>query len=485
MHHAAQKGNEARIRKLLETSEVDTFDMSNKTPLMHACANGRLGCAKLLISSKSDVNKGDPETGKTPLYYAVSGAHLSVADALIEAKADVNDCVNGESLLTAASRAPKSHMIVASLIAAGADANAVLPRGGLPPLLAAACSGCAKSVKLLLDAGANVDATDAEGRTAIFASMLTGNTTIFNMLLEAKASLHTAYKGMPILVSACSNNRFQIAKKLIAAGADPNDRGTTGTSPLNCCIKARNFEILHDLVNAGADIHESTAEIPSPFHEAANSGFNEALKIFIEAGANLNARTSKSGGTPLTHAVAKNKIKSAELLIAAGADVNAVTHTNLSSLMAAAIVGSVPLANLLISANVDMNLRDVNGETAVAHAIAKRQLPVLRALITANADVDIPCTFNYTPVFSASRDGFLEAVRVLVAANADPSIRAEDSSTPLIVAAQNGHLGVVKALIFAKADVNQRVTFDTPLTVAMNNGHNDIAKALKAAGAKL
>ena len=128
--------------------------------------------------------------------------------------------------------------------------------------------------------------------------------------------------GMSALHWAAQNGDSNIAEALIYAGA--NLEATTrlgGYTPLHLAARAGRGQVARALIESGADVDAptTTGEV-TPLHFAAGSGDVEAVRVLLEHGAIVNAREAQWGQTPLMFAAAKNRNATVRELLLAGAD---------------------------------------------------------------------------------------------------------------------------------------------------------------------
>ncbi|OIQ92587.1 phosphocholine transferase AnkX [mine drainage metagenome] len=150
-----------------------------------------------------------------------------------------------------------------------------------PPLSVAVRKGNLKAVDSLLAAGADVNAPDILGRTA----------------------LHVA----------AFYNRKQIAALLLAHGADVKASDSEGLTPLHAAVLAANADIATLLLDKGADVNAVTDTGKTPLHLAAAIGCYRLTKLLIPRGADVN-RKDKSGRTARFYAVRNGHAETAALL---------------------------------------------------------------------------------------------------------------------------------------------------------------------------
>jgi ankyrin repeat protein len=198
------------------------------------------------------------EAKTSELHDAVKADDLQRVQALLEAGAqDLNkvDVFLGTPLHFAASRG--SLEITRLLIEAGADVNAegaAVQRKG-HPLHAAALVNRVAVGALLIERGAEVDALNSVGETALIVASLSGHPEMVELLISAGADVlaedpHFHY---PALHAAASRGQLNVVKLLLAKGGDVNRQsGNGGTALLAAAINDR-LEVLEFLLDNGAD----------------------------------------------------------------------------------------------------------------------------------------------------------------------------------------------------------------------------------------
>ncbi|MBQ2380787.1 MAG: ankyrin repeat domain-containing protein [Akkermansia sp.] len=310
------------------------------------------------------------------------------------------------------------------LVRAGADVNAANERGDTA-LMRAAQRGRLDMVQVLLAADANPNAQDKRGWTALMGtcvSKYTRNTAIARALVAAGAQLELKNKqGFTALSYAAQSDKYDHVEYLLAAGADVNSEDGYGRSvlmraveckasvallqllldkganarqvnktgvggTLTAAVKTKNVEILRMMLQAGADV---TGACGSRALEMAVSyaGNPEMVRLLLEAGVNPNSAYTN----PLYLAVCtQQNTQCAELLLAAGADVNA--RVALGQLQAPPLFGAVgyprkdAFLHLLIAHGADVNARDKSGNTPFLTAAKRGYGSYLRILLEAGAD---------------------------------------------------------------------------------------------------
>jgi ankyrin repeat protein len=192
---------------------------------------------------------------------------------------------------------------------------------------------------------------------------------------------------------------------LLKGGADPNQHSSYG-APINLAAALGPPEIVVALLDAGADLQVRGFGGESPLHAAALAGQPIITRILVERGAQVDA-LDNLGRTPLlTYASgAAYNVVVLQILLKAGADPNAAEHTSkMSALDYIAIRGRTDEAEMLVMAGANVNAKDsLYGETPLHYATdcwnsAVGNHDLVRFLIAHGADVNAKDFNGYTPL---------------------------------------------------------------------------------------
>jgi ankyrin repeat protein len=163
-------------------------------------------------------------------------------------------------------------------------------------------------VAALLDSGVELD---------VFEAAATGRTEQLVQLIEEDPSLANAYSadGFTPLGFAVFFGQPRIVEALLNAGVDVNlpSRETMKVTPLASAAAAKQTDIARLLIAHGANVNARTASGHIPLHEAAGNGNVEMVKLLIENGADVHARTDEDK-TPLDFAIEYKRPEVVELL---------------------------------------------------------------------------------------------------------------------------------------------------------------------------
>ena len=177
------------------------------------------------------------------------------------------------------------------------------------PLLVAARSGDADGVRVLIADGADVNAADANGDTALQAAAQRGDTTLVDILLEAGATPTPGAVRRAII-----GEHYRVLQALIRAGADPNTScAWDGRCPLTEAARLDDVEFARELLERGAAASPEVKSIArSPLHTAAALGSDEMVRLLLEHGA--DPRVLWQARTPAQLARGEGQMVTARIL---------------------------------------------------------------------------------------------------------------------------------------------------------------------------
>ena len=347
-------------------------------------------------------------------------------------------------------------------------------------LVEAAKSGDDEALRSLLAAHADVNERQADGATALHWAAHRDDLKNAVLLIEAGADVRASNElEVSPLWLACVNGSASMVRVLLGAGADPNAAPASGETPLMHAARSGSTDAVKLLLLHGADVNAKTPlEDQTALMWALSEKHAEVSRTLIEHGAEVSAR-SKFGFTPLLFAARVGDLDGARALLAAGVDPNETASGGESALVVATVRGHVPFALWLLEQGADPN-SDGSGYTAlhwaagawetemtgpkgiVAHpghewdamrGLQEGKLELVHALLARGADPDArllkhPPRFGYTadrqrpagatPFLLAARAGDAGVMQVLVKAGASPRLAADDMTTTLMAAAGVG-----------------------------------------------
>jgi len=363
MHEAALRADVGLLRILVDAgADVDVPLPEGETPLMLASRTSGVGAVRLLIEHGAKVNVVERWQGQTPLMYAAANDRGEVAAALIAAGADVN-------ARTPRSDLPERKPAVRYFVE--------IPLAGLTPVMFAARHGGLSALRVLIKAGADINAKTPEGFSSV--------------------------------VIALDNLHFDAAKVLVEAGASADGGG------LFAVVEARNrvnyvgeyqmptgaetsLELLKLMLSHGADL---MSRLPEPLLDrdarftppppkitdvalirAARSSDVEAMRVLIEGGADPSLHDDKRGGvTPL-------------LAVMMGPELPSLIEADRRPTEDEAIAA----IDFLLDHGVEPSIANDLGATAL-HLAALRNYPaVIRHMAEKGANLNVADREGFTPL---------------------------------------------------------------------------------------
>ena len=229
----------------------------------------------------------------------------------------------------------------------GRDADVNVRQGdGATPLHWAAHLDDLETAGLLIRAGAAVDATNDLGATPLWVAATAGSAAMVASLLEARADPNLAPDtgGAPLMIAARQGNVAAV-RSLLAHGADVNVKeGAQGQTALMWAVARRHPEVVRVLLDAGADLHARTKSSRRHVLLCCQKSLGKTEgAVWVEQG----------GFTPLLFAARHGDAASAELLLAAGAPIDATAAAGTTALVVAAQHGFHDVAAVLLAKGAD------------------------------------------------------------------------------------------------------------------------------------
>ena len=302
------------------------------------------------------------------------------------------------------------------------------------PVADAAMRGDHGSVRALLQQGADVNAAQGDGMTALHWAADRGDLEMARMLVYA------------------------------GAGLDAVTRMAEYT-PLHLASRAGHGAVVRALLEAGSDPAAPTASGgATPLHLAAAAGDAEAVAALIEHGAEVDAREERARQTPLIFAAAQNRVEAIRALLAGGANPSLTTT----------VVDMVELEESLRGGANDAVRQQIAAQLAARDAQKEKEESEeeekpAEALKPLSMGQQVGRMGGMTALLHAARQGHAGAVEALLDAGGDIDQVSADGTTPIFIAALNGHFDLVLALLERGADPNlANHANGTPLFATIN-----------------
>ena len=361
---ASINGNPAMIEKLIQAGADPNAAMTKfgDTALMMTARTGKADAVKVLLDHGAQVNAKETWGGTTALMWAVSERHPAVVKLLIDHKADVNAKTN--FVPSASGRGFEGTTPVAT----HPDRPEEFASGLLTPLMFAAREDEMESARLLVAAGADLNAAGGDGKTALSLAAFDGSYDVASFLVDNKANVNVAdaQRFTPLFWAVDRRNMetapnfpwmvtvdpLPLIKKLLDAGADPNalvdntprarmregsPRIVFATALMRAAFSG-DIELVQLLLAHGADPHKMSKDRETPLMAACGTGF-------------INGYNKER--TPA------ERLAVVKLLVDLGEDVNAADGYGITPLMVAANLGDAGIVRYLIDKGADLAAHDL------------------------------------------------------------------------------------------------------------------------------
>ncbi len=389
------------------------------TALGLAAENGEAEMIQLLLARRVDVNIPIAPDGWTALLAAIQNGHRAVVQLLVTAGANVNVWSRGETPVILAAKCEERDIYnylypivnTAIRLCADRDGEHLLQathkrrirqqNRPVEKFIEMATEGNISEINRAIEVGIEIDELGSKGHTALMVAAYYGHRSVVNALLAAGADPNLLSDdnglgaGMTALMLAAgsffASNRQQIAKLLIAGGADVNQRGVGGKTAI--------------------------------FYAAlAGSGYQDCVETLIAAGADLDIHNDR-GHTVLTSVATAENYSMLNLLMQAGASTDGLASIQL---IQAASAGNINRVRALLTTNVNL---DLDRGAAIGNAAAAGHTQIVELLIQAGANVNLTDKLGFSPIASAAYSGYSEIVNLLIEAGADIQAPASESQS--------------------------------------------------------
>jgi ankyrin repeat protein len=372
------------LRTLLDRGEPPNRRAPNgQIPLNTAAQIGDLDAAKMLVKAGAEINASNPHRTSV-LRDAVEFGQVDLVSFLLANGAQVNARnAAGETALFSALRHRRQDLLKL-LIQAGADVNARNTQDDTPLTLAAKDDDL-ELVQLLKDAGARFSSPQEE----LLYAASDGSVNAIRRVLAPGVNVNRHYgRGITPLIAAAQNGETAAVKLLLAAGADINGFDTQNDTALMFAIKSKHQSTIQALIDGGADVTLLDMGGVSTLEQAATYLDDpDLVRLLIHRGVPLDGAKSLINHTPLMAAAAFGNIETAQILLAAGAEVNAQSKEGLTPLMDGALGGNPEILMLLLNAGANPTLKSKDGKTALdyarqVHEQSSSAVSILEKLVT-------------------------------------------------------------------------------------------------------
>ncbi len=316
--------------------------------------------------------------------------------------------------------------------------------------IGAASNGDLTAVSLFLRAGMRPDAGSPDAPSALEQALDEGHPDVARVLIEAGANVERSLRAV------ARDGDEQLFNLLLSKKPDQQALAAAlyeaaGTGHIN---------LVKELLDRGIGPNDRWGG-NLPLESAAYAGRTEVVKLLLARGADVNAVDKGSGGegeTALHYAARSGATDVVGLLLSAGASVNVQDKEGTTPLMDG--VAHRQITMMLLENKANVNLRDEAGRTALMLAAGQHLTSIIKLIVDKGADINAQDKRGWTPLMFTS--GAIdsvddpETVQTVLDNGGDPNKQDAGGYTALMYAAGKGLNGAVRVLLAAGANRDKK-----------------------------
>ncbi|KAJ5727000.1 ankyrin, partial [Penicillium malachiteum] len=375
------------VRTMLENGALcDWQDTTGRTPLFNAIRRGHEGILQLLLDNGAHINLQDAG-GQTPLIHAMLYAGERCDDVL---------------------RLDFHHGFFEMAEREGASDLDTIVTGAFDTGLKAAKDARLKTIRILLDRGADPALRDENGRTALSFATQSGEKPFIEPLLDREDNIDFQDKKFRTALMHALRSKAEILSviDLMNQGPDSGDF------------------FLHMLKIGALD------KTSAKFGMHILKPLEETIEFLLEFGANIELR-DQDGQTALFYAAKCGDQRSVQLLLQRGVDLHVEDHNGQTPLFIAIAHERIMIIQLLLEAGADCNMANKAGQTPLIHAVKGQHKSSLQRLLELGVNPDVTDEVGRTPLSYAAESWDLTIMKLLLEKGASPDLQDSHGRTPI------------------------------------------------------
>jgi uncharacterized protein len=312
-------------------------------------------------------------------------------------------------------------------------------------------------VRLLLDRGAKASGIGEISVAPLFIACQYGDPTILAALLNAHADVSaTRAEGITPLSVCAGNAPPPILERMIAAGSPVDQSDAAGQTPLMRAAAAGRVDNMRLLLAHGAQVNRQTAKGFTPLFFALKSHVPDAPLALLEHGADPDY-VGPDGTSVVQLAMYQKDYAFAARMIGRHADLGAFDRNGNQLLHAAVLANQPALVQLLLAKGADANALTGPSKVKMRFEVNFK-----------SGEYEAPAK---PPLLLAAESGNVQVMQLLVDGGANPQFRLPDGTNVVLAAAAGGKLEALRFALRLVPDPNTATNDgDTPLHVLLATG---------------
>ncbi|MFC2156630.1 ankyrin repeat domain-containing protein [Acidobacteriota bacterium] len=286
IHEAVKTGDIQLIEKILKKDPglLNSLDADKMTPLHIAVDEGNIESASFLLSKGAEVNLANYKK-ETPLHIAANEGRAELTKLLLE-----ND----------------------------ADPTLREMRDRIPLFLACNWGNDLETVRLLIDAGSDVNDRNAGGEILFTSTLYYGRKDIIDLLIDRGGVMPNDELSLSRILYVTASNGMERPFNMVVEKAQEHGLEWWRWVPILACARGGSIPIVEAFITKGHDYKEKGIHGVSPLHVAAESGRSALVEYLLDKGAEIDS-PSLTGKTAFHYAKENNHDNLVNLLISRGA----------------------------------------------------------------------------------------------------------------------------------------------------------------------
>ncbi|KAI2653199.1 Ankyrin-1 [Labeo rohita] len=475
LHIAALEGDENMLKFLYHCkANPNILDKMDRSPLHIAAEQGHTNVVEILTEKFKSCVLARTKNGNTLLHIASQYGHPTTTLALLRKGVPLH-MPNKSGAVCLHAAAKRGHTaVVKALLQKGAHVDAT-SKDGLTALHIAVENCKPQVVQMLLGFGAHVQLRGgrAQETPLHIAARVKEGERAAEMLLKSGADVNAEQEnGETAMHVAARHGALQMIQALIQDGGDVTWKSKVGESPLHVAVHHCHAHVLEEILTCLTNersrqevercVREGNQNGETPLHLAAElrrdavhhpDEDTRIIKILMEHHADVTAVTRQSGETPLHYCTRVGNTATLQEML---------SNNGRSPLLLAAEQGHT----------------EVEGKAAIHLAAEQGHQDIVDVLLAHKAFVNVKTKQGLTPLHLSAQSGSAQLVRLLVETHqASVDALSLKKQTPLHLAAISGQLDVCSSLLSLKADITATdIRGQTPLHLAAENNHSEVVK---------